>query len=79
MLTTGMFPDKLKITKTIQLYKKEDETVFTHYRPISHLTAISKIFERVLFKQLYEYFTDKRLFYSAQYGLDQNTLQDLLL
>ncbi len=49
MLTTGIFPDKLA-KKIIPVYKKDDETVFTNYRPISLLPAISKIFEKVLFK-----------------------------
>ncbi len=52
MLNTGIFPDKLKIVKIIPILKK-DETLFTNYRPISLLPAISKIFEKVIFKQLY--------------------------
>ncbi len=68
MLTTGIFPDKLKIAKVIPLHKKDEETLFTNYRPISLLPAISKIFEKVIFKQLYNFFLEKKLFYNAQYG-----------
>ncbi len=32
------------------------------------LPAISKIFEKVLFKQLYDFFQYKKLFYNAKYG-----------
>ncbi len=51
-MLTRIFPEKLKIAKIITVYKKDDETVFTNYRPISLLPAISKVFEKVPFKQL---------------------------
>ncbi len=50
------------------IYKKDDETLFTNYRPISLLPSISKIFEKVIFKQLYHYFQSNKLFYNSQYG-----------
>ena len=67
-LCTGIFPDKLKIAKVIPLYKKDDDRSFGNYRPISLLSSISKIFERVAFNQLYEYFTSNGLLYESQYG-----------
>ena len=68
MIATGIFPDKLKIAKVTPVFKKDDETLFTNYRPISILPALSKIFEKVIFKQMYEYFQKKKIFYNAQYG-----------
>ncbi len=68
MLHTGIFPDKLRITKIIPSYKKDEEIVFTNYRPISFLLALSKILEKVIFKQLYNFFQEKKLLYNAQYG-----------
>ena len=68
MITTGIFPDKLKISKIIPIYKKDDKTFFTNYRPISLLPTISKKFEKVIFKQLYDFFQTKKLFNNAQYG-----------
>ncbi len=56
MLNTGIFPDKLKIAKIIPNYKKGDDTLFTNYRSISLLPAISKMFEKVIFKQLFKFF-----------------------
>ena len=66
-LKTGIFPDKLKIAKVLPLFKKGDKTVFTNYRPISLLSSISKIFERIIFDQLYKNFVTN-IFYSSQYG-----------
>ena len=67
-LTTGIFPDKLKIAKVVPIFKKEDDSLLCNYRPISLLPAISKVFERIIFNQLYEYFSSNNLFYKSQYG-----------
>ena len=67
-LITGIFPDSMKITKVIPLYKKEDRELPDNYRPVSLLNAMSKIFERAAYNQLYKYFQDNDLFYKHQYG-----------
>ena len=61
-LCTGTFPDKLKLVKVIPLYKKVDNHVFDNYRPISLLSTVSKIFEKVVFIQVYDYFCAHQLF-----------------
>ncbi len=68
MLHTGIFPDLLKIAKVTPIYKKDDETILSNYRPISLLLVISKFFEKVIFSQTYEYFQREKLFYEGQYG-----------
>ena len=67
-LCTGIFPHRLKIAKVIPLFKKNDPHIFDNYRPISLLSSISKTFEKVVFNQVYEYFTNNELFYNSQYG-----------
>ena len=67
-LFTGIFPNKLKTAKVIPLYKKDDPLIRDNYRPVSLLTSISKIFEKVAHKQLSKYFADNKLFYKSQYG-----------
>ena len=39
-----------------------------NYRPVSLLTATSKVFEKVAYIQLHEYFDRNNLFYPSQYG-----------
>ena len=51
-LTTGIFPDAFKKSKIVPIFKKVDSSLLTNYRPISILSTISKIFERVLYNQL---------------------------
>ena len=71
-LTSGIFPDTLKIAKIIPLFKKGNKTLLENYRPISILPAISKNFERIMFNQIHNHFSMHNLFYSGQYGFRAN-------
>ena len=64
----GIFPDILKIAKVIPIHKKNDNHCFENYRPISILPSVSKVFERIIHDQIYQYFTTSKLFYTSQYG-----------
>lgn len=70
-LLTGIFPEKLKIAKVLPLFKKGNQHVFDNYRPISLLPSISKVIERIVYDQLYEYFSKNHLIYDSQYGFRQ--------
>ena len=59
-ISTGIFPDKLKIADIVPVFKKEGQTGKTNYRPISRLPLISKIFEKFLYQQI-DYFSNKIL------------------
>ena len=48
----NVFPDKLKLADIAPIFKKGDATNVKNYRPISILPATSKIFERLLQKQI---------------------------
>ena len=67
-LVTGIFPTKLKIAKILPTFEKDDATLLGNYRPISLLTSTSKLFEKIVFNQLYDYFHENQLSYSSQYG-----------
>ena len=72
MITTGIFPDSFKISKITPLFKKGDASMLSNYRPISLLPTISKIFERILYNQLYDYFNSNNLLAEEQYGFRTN-------
>ena len=67
-LLTGIFPDLLKIAKVKPLFKRGDTAQLNNYRPISRLPTIPKVFERVIYSQLYAYFNDNNLMTEQQYG-----------
>ena len=68
ILTTGIFPDKLKTAKVIPIYKKGEETLFCNYRPISILLTISKLIKTIIYDQLDSFLKRYKLMYDSQYG-----------
>ena len=52
----GKFPDELKHADVIPVHKKNEKCTTTNYRPVSILTNISKIDEKLLNNQLSKYF-----------------------
>ena len=77
MLHSGIFPDALKVSKVIPLYKKDDKQLFSNYRPISLLPSISKIFEKVILLQLTEYLDKNNILHQNQYGFRKNHSTEL--
>ena len=53
-LLSGIFPEKLKLTKVTPVFKK-GSTQDKDYRPISVLSVFSKIFKKVMYTRLYAY------------------------
>ena len=51
-LRDAYFPDKLKRADITPVFKKDDPTKSKNYRPVSVLPGISKIFERLMRKQI---------------------------
>jgi len=47
-LQTDCYPDNLKIAEVIPVFKKGDRKYACKYRPISLLSPIDKIFEKIL-------------------------------
>ena len=67
-LSTGTFPDLLKISKTIPIFKKGSRLLVSNYRPISLLSNLNKILEKIMYSRLYNFITKHNLFYNLQFG-----------
>lgn len=65
---TGIIPSDLKASLVTPIYKTDDETQFTNYRPISVLTSFAKVLEKVMYQRLISYITKKNILYEKQYG-----------
>lgn len=64
----AIFPDKLKISKIIPLFKKGDTLDINNYRPISLLSVFSKIFEKIIFVRLTSFLEKECLLSNNQNG-----------
>ena len=49
------FPDTLKLSDIVPVFKKLDPTDKTNFRTVSVLPLLSKVFEKFMYDQLYEY------------------------
>ena len=67
-LSTGIFPNELKISRLRPLFKNGDTSNINNYRPISILPSIKKIFEYVIFNQLFDYMSHNALFCLEHFG-----------
>ena len=77
MLEPGIFPDSLKISKIIPLYKIGNINSITKYRQISLLPVLSKVFEHVISNQLYTYLDHNNLLSEQPYGFCANHSAEL--
>ena len=55
-INKGKFPDNLKNADITPIFKKFDRIFKTNYRAVSILPTLSKIYEKILYQQIYEYF-----------------------
>ena len=67
-LSAGIFPNALKIAKVIPIHKKGDKRNLNNYRPISLLPVLSKVFEKVLNKQITEHLDKFNIIDENQFG-----------
>ena len=66
-INKGIYPDNLKIAKVIPIFKKGDQTSVNNYRPISILSPINKIFEKILYSRLLKYVDKSNILYKYQF------------
>lgn len=64
----GVFPDLMKHSKVVPLFKNGSKSDPSNFRPISILPAISKIFEKIILQQLESHFNFHKLLHNEQYG-----------
>ena len=62
------FPTILKIAKVIPIHKKGDKSERDNYIPISLISNISKLLEKLVHERLYSFLEKEKLLFEGQYG-----------
>ncbi len=71
-LATLTVPEQWKCAIVKPLYKEGAPDSASNYRPISILPACSKVLEKVVHRQLNQFFQENKLFSEAQFGFRKN-------
>ena len=67
-LSTGKVPLIWKEANVTPIFKKEDPSAVSNYRPISLLSAVGKVLEKVVHKHLFNYVRDHDILTAMQSG-----------
>ena len=61
-------PFDWKVARVIPLHKSGPRNLFNNYHPVCIISVISKVFEKLLYEQLYDYFISNNLLSDRQFG-----------
>ena len=68
---TGVFPSVLKTAKVVPAFKKDSKLEHSNYCPMSLLSNIEKILEKLIYKRLYTFLNNNNIIYNLQLGFRQ--------
>ena len=72
-------PSDFKMARVVPLFKKGDRSSAGNYRPVAILPVISKIYEKIVYKQFYNYLNENDLIYKYQSGFRSSFSTDSAL
>ena len=75
----GYYPSGFKVARVIPVFKAEDPTQFSNYRPVSVLPVLSQIFEKILKQRLVEFLDKQETIIPGQYGFRASHSTDMAI
>ena len=67
-LETCVYPTDMKLAKVLALYKKKEHLYPENYRPISLLSCLDKLFEKLIYRRFIKFIEKHKLIVLEQYG-----------
>ena len=67
-ITQKKFPQSWKYSKVIPLHKKDEVLERKNYRPVAILSPLSKVLEKIIYEEIYSYFTMNKIFHPSLHG-----------
>lgn len=68
----GVWPDALKKAEIVPIHKAKDKNKVENYRPISLISNIAKIFEKLTYSRIYNFIYKNNIISKQQYGFLRN-------
>ena len=67
-MLSGTFPDDWKCARVTPLFKQREASDLNNYRPISVISVIAKVFQRIFYDQLYNFLSNEDIISTHQSG-----------
>jgi hypothetical protein len=77
ILSSGIFPDRLKYSEVQPIFKKGKKMEISNYRPISLLPSFSKIIEKIIYERLNCYLLENNILANEQFGFTEKSTTDM--
>ena len=71
-MVAGEFPNIMKLAEIVPLYKGKEHYLETNYRPISLLTMMSKVLEKIVYQRVYTFLQETGQLYENQFGFRES-------
>ena len=73
------FPTQWKYAKVLPLHKKDSTLEPKNYRPVAILSPLSKVLEKLVYEQLYNYFSRNKILHPNLHGYRKHLARHKLL
>lgn len=75
----GIFPEELKISIVKPLYKKDNKENINNYRPVSLISILAKVYEKVIYKNMLSYLETNKILIKNQKGFRKGQSMNLAI